>query len=382
VKPVRIWIYFGGLVIGLFCGLSPLAAQPASKPVPTDVDPDPTKDDLDLDDEDAASANDKTIVTDDDNKPWSQGVSAEERKVARKLFLEGNRLFRIPLFAKAAEQYMAALSKWKHPAFYFNLALAQLNLSKEIDARENLERALQHGEEPLGVEQYQEAQKQLKEVRRQLGQLRVICRTPGAEVTLDGVTLFIGPGSYQGWTKAKTHEITAKKAGYLSEARSVTVRSEGIQDVDLKLVTLSEATDASRRWATWKPWAVVAAGGSITAIGGGLHVLASRNFNDFDKEFLALPCVTTNKDLAVPGCPKDDIPSTLNDRLSLAKTQQTIAVGAYVVGGSLMVVGAVLLYLNRPQLIEQRATRLSAGSVSAIPVVSADLLGVLVKVGY
>ncbi|HEX2690676.1 MAG TPA: hypothetical protein VHN14_28865 [Kofleriaceae bacterium] len=137
--------------------------------------------------------------------------------------MEGNRLFKIPLFGRAAEQYTAALRQWKHPAFYFNLALAQLNLGKDVEAHDSLEQALKYGEEPLGAERFQEAKKQLQEVERQLGRLHVTCQTLGAEVTLDGVLLFTGPGSYEGWVKAQDHEITAKNPDYLAQARRVTI---------------------------------------------------------------------------------------------------------------------------------------------------------------
>lgn len=136
--------------------------------------------------------------------------------------------------------------------FHLDLALAQLKRGQEIDARENLEHALQHGEESLGAEQFKEAQKQLREVERQLGRIRVSCQLVGAEVMLDGVALFTGPGSYHGWVKAKDHDLTAKKQGYRSEARRVTVSSGELQDIELRLPTLSKATNTSRRWAAWK----------------------------------------------------------------------------------------------------------------------------------
>lgn len=382
MKTVPSWIFLGVLLIGLVHERAPLRAQPADKDTPADRAPAAPKGLAEPTTDAPAQSDDDPIVTDDDdNKPWSQGVSAENRKAARKLFLEGNRLFRVPLFAKAAEQYMAALGKWKHPAFYFNLALAQLNLGKEVDARESLEQALQYGEAPLGAEQFHEAQKQLKEVRRQLGQIRVTCRTPGAEVTMDGMTLFIGPGSYQGWTKAKTHELTAKKAGYLSEAQRVTVSSEGLRDVELKLVTLSQATDASRRWAAWKPWAVVAAGGLIAAGGGGLHALAARSFDDYDKEVSRL-CSTPAGDPPRVGCTQDEIDPELAVQLQRARRQQVIAVSSYVVGGSLVATGIVLLYMNRPRIAEQAGSSLSAGGVELTPVVSTDMLGLQLSMSH
>lgn len=148
--------------------------------------------------EDDSTEDDSTVV-DEADSPWSAGVSAEDRRTARALLREGSRLYLVPLYAKAAEQYEAALRKWKHPAIYYNLALTQRNLGKEIDARENLEHALKYGEKGLGTKRFGEAQKQLADVSRLLGWLQVTCQTFDAEVTLDGATLFGGPGRYQGW---------------------------------------------------------------------------------------------------------------------------------------------------------------------------------------
>src|SRR5258707_466030 len=87
-------------------------------------------------------SNSDTIATEDDAKPWSQGVPLATRQAAQARFMKGNQLFMVPLFAQAVEQYIAALSQWKHPAFYFNLALAQLNLGQDVEARDNFEQAL------------------------------------------------------------------------------------------------------------------------------------------------------------------------------------------------------------------------------------------------
>lgn len=313
-----------------------------------------------------------------DDRPWNRGVPLEARHAARDLFLEGNRLFRVPLFVQAAEKYTAALARWKHPAFYFNLAVTQLNLGQELEARNNLEQAIKHGAEPLGADEFNEAQKQLRDVERQLGRIRITCQLAGAEVTLDGATVFTGPGSYQTWVKAKAHEITARKQGYLSEARQVAVAPGAVQQAELKLVTLSEATDTSRRWATWKPWAVVGAGVAVAATGGVLHALSSRNFSSYDQEFLQLPCVTM-PDPASPGCARQDIPASLDDRLTLARREQAIAIGGYIVGGALVVAGATLLYMNRPQLLERGAAS-SPRPVAVVPTISPDMIGFLVTV--
>ncbi len=353
VKTSNMLMFIGVLVFGLLSGRAPLYAQSTSAPT----------------------------VVDGDDKPWNRGVPTESRETARALFLEGNRLFKIPLFSKAAEKYSAALATWKHPAFYFNLALAQLNLGQDVEARDNLEQALKQGEEPLGAEQFNEAKKQLQEVEGHLGRLRVSCQTQGAEVTLDGATLFIAPGSYQGWIKAKPHEITAKRAGYLSEAKRVVVAAGQLQDLELKLVTLSEAADTGRRWAVWKPWAVVAAGAALAATGGVFHALSARNFSAYDDGFLQLSCVTMPNRMS-PGCARDDIPTTLNAQLNTARQQQTIAIGGYIAGGTMIATGVVLLYFNRLRLVEQGGIRPSVTDIGVFPAMSPDTLSMLLNISY
>jgi len=363
------------VITGLINHHASLRAQPVEDPVPTSNTSVPTG-------SGSTATSDAPILLNDEDKPWNQGVSLEDRRSARELLLEGNRRFRIPLFTKAAERYVAALSKWKHPAFYFNLALAQLNLSLEVEARENLEHALQYGEEPLGVEQFQEAQKQLQEVERRLGRIRVSCRTPGAKVVLDGMTLFTGPGTYEGWAKAQDHEITARRPGYLFVAKQVTVSSGELQVVELKLITLSEAADASRRWTTWKPWLVIAAGGTIVTAAGLLQGVAARNFNAYNQAFPDLPCADPQK-TNPPGCPKDDPGRMkLDDLLRRATRQQEVAVGGYLAGSSLVAAGVVLLYLNRPRLMERGAALSSVRNIAVVPAVSTDMVGISVTLSH
>jgi len=414
VQTVCSWLFFGIIVAGLIGDSSSLWAQPANDsaatgrderapggdesapsadaptssadtpassvdtPAPSAVTPAPSAGQP-ASPGNAPITSAATIAINAPDEPWSRGVSVENRMAARALFLEGNRLFKIPLFARAAEQYIAALSKWKHPAIYLNLAIAQLIAGQEVEAYTSLERALQYGEKPLGAETFRGAQLQRAEIKRQLGRIRVTCRTQGAQVTLDGVLLFIGPGSYEGWVKAKDHEITARKPKYLSEARRVTVASGQNQDVELKLITLREAAEASRRWKAWKPWVVFAAGGAITAIGGTFHTLSFREFENYDRKFLLLPCANR----APGGCLKNDHDLEqygLNDQLQLARRERVIALGTYVVGGSLLTASLVLLYLNRPRLAERILEDSSSRNVTVIPAVSGDMFGILVDV--
>lgn len=321
-----------------------------------------------------------SITLEGDNAPWNRGVPIAGREAARDLFLEGNRLFKIPLFTKAAKKYVAAIEKWKHPAFYFNLALAQLNLGQEVEAHENLKQAIQHGEEPLGVDQFHEAQKQLAELEHQLGRLRVSCPTAGAEVMLDGAPAFTGPGSYEAWVKPTTHEVSATRPDYLPKASRVTVRPGERKSLDVQLVALIDAEQT--RWARWKPWAVVATGAAVGLTSGGLHAISRQGFKTYDDGFLRSGCATPQTDVptASSGCTDKQLGAPLSGRLRHAVLEQEIAVGGYIAAGALITAGAVLVYLNRPRLVEQDTADPPSLRVAIVPVVSVDMLGVAMTV--
>lgn len=319
-----------------------------------------------------AQAPSEVIEIGGDDRPWNQGVPVAVREAARAQFLEGNRLFRIPLFAQAAEQYAAALAKWKHPAFYFNLALTQLNLGQVVEARDNLEQALRHGEEPLGAARFKVAQEQRARVERELGQIDVTCQIDGAEITLDGATLFIGPGHRRAWVKAKSHEITARKADYLPEAKRVTVPPGQVVSLELQLHRPGDAGLTRRRWSAWKPWAVVVAGGVAAATGGIFHAVSSHDFTQYDNRFAELDCVRVSPF----ACKTRDIPDDLKRTLNDARRYRQLTLAGYTVGGGLIATGVVLLYMNRAHLVEQPVTRSSVPSITIAPTVSPEMVGV------
>jgi hypothetical protein len=291
-----------------------------------------------------AQAVDAPNIAGSDDMPWNKGVADETRAAARVAF----------------------------PAFYFNLALAEINLGQYLDARDNLERAIAYGAEPLRADRFEEATKQLAEVQRHLGRIHVSCATPGAEVTLDGVTLFTGPGNREVWVTARAHELTAKKPEYGTQAKRVTIAPGAREAVTLSPRKLVE----DRPWALWKPWTVVGAGAAIAVAGGVLHVVAANDFDSYDRGFVGLPC-------AMKGCSESQI-EELDPRLSAmlgrARREQNIAVGAYVVGGAAIAAGAVLLYLNRPHLMEREDMSPNGKGIVVIPVVSSDMLGVVMTV--
>lgn len=310
-------------------------------------------------------------VAGSDDMPWNRGIGQDTRIAAREAFLEGNRLFKIPLFSRAAEKYLEAIDKWKHPAFYFNLAIAEINLGQYLEARDSLERALKYGADPLRADRFQEAKKQLVDVEHHLARIRVDCQTPGAEVTLDGATLFTGPGKREVWVTVHAHEIAAKRSQYATAAKRVAVAAGGEETVSLSLRKLVE----DRPWSTWKPWVVVGAGVAVAGAAGVLQALSSRDFNNYDSRFGKLAC-------SAMGCTEQQIAQddpTLTKLLDHARLEKRLAIGGYIAGGAAIAAGAVLVYLNRPHLLTEDVNQNAAG-IAVVPVVSPDTIGIQVMV--
>lgn len=302
----------------------------------------------------AAAWAQEASVQDTGDKPWNEGVSLAQRQAARELFLEGNRLLDVPLFARAAEKYAEALVLWEHPAFHYNLAIAQLNLVQPIEAYESLQKAMQHGAGPLGEREHRQAQDYLERLAQQLGRIAVACDEAGAEVTLDGRLLFTGPGRYEGVVLPGGHQLVASKQGHIPEARQV-VLSPG-DDAEIALVLhVPDRIETERYLPAWAPWATMGASAALLSVGGYLDWHSSRALDTFDTKF---------DEHCRRGCTAMEVPE-LAGELRRAETEKRTALGLYV-GGSLVLVGsAVLVYANRERVIR---SKVRGDSISVIPV--------------
>jgi tetratricopeptide (TPR) repeat protein len=301
---------------------------------------------------------------DDKDKPWFEDTTEEQRAGARQIFLEGNRLIYVPSFAEAAQKYQEAIEIWENPAFYYNLAIAQINLLQPTAAYQSLQKALRYGPVPLGQGQYERALEYMKSLEAQLARVHITCNQPGVEVSLDGKVIFVGPGSYEGVEQPGAHRLVASKEGYLTESRQLVGTPGQETRVDIRL-RVAARLETVRRWAVWKPWAAVA--GSALLLGGAAYLdfKTTSDFEEFDASF---------HQRCPQGCQDAQLPEQFTSQLSSARTQQDVALVTYAAGGALLVTGAVLLYLNRERVIRIDDESDSSG-ISLTPVITTDGAG-------
>jgi len=274
-------------------------------------------------------------------RPWAKGVPEEAQKQALALFEEGNKLFENSEHAASLAKYRQALSVWDHPAIRYNAAVALINLDQPLLANENLELSLRYGDAPFNPETYQQALTYRKLLRGQLAELKVACVESGAEVALDGTTLFVAPGEAARWLTPGTHQLVARKPGYLTETRSLTllpgkpvVETLALQEIG------SLPTRTVRRWPTWKPWAVVGGGMLLSLIGVPVLLEARSNLIAYDDQIVQ-NCPN--------GCPA--VPPAAADLRNRAHTENIVATSLFAVGGAVAASGLVLVLLNQPRTV-------------------------------
>ncbi|WP_052519556.1 hypothetical protein [Archangium violaceum] len=285
--------------------------------------------------------------------PWVRNVSLKEQDAAYALFREGNGFLKNSIFIQAVEKYRQALKHWDHPAIHYNLALALMNFEQPIEAYTHLEAAMRYGPEPLDQERFERARTYKDLLDKQIVRVSVRCDEPGTIVTLDGQTLFVAPGHYEGLARTGIHSVVARKDGHLTYDKSQTWVSGKQVELNLHLVRREDATQYRRQWDEWKPWAVVGSGLAAAVSGGVMHLGAASTYGAFDTKVRECGgCMATPELAAI---------RSRGDNLKQA------AMGAYALGGAALVTGAVLLYLNQPQahLIDPYQ---SEESVNVVPI--------------
>lgn len=306
-------------------------------------------------------------VTDAEGRPWSEGVPLEKRQRAYELFMEGNSIIKEGFFGKAADKYKEAAALWDHPAFHYNLGITQMNLDQLIDAYDRFLAARKHGPRPITKEKFDQAQKYLDMLRKQLGEIEVICNEPGAEVAVDGKPLFAGPGRQRVMVRPGGHRAEATKRGYLPGTEQI-VLNPG----DSKRVTvtpqLPEHLATVRRWPQWIPWAVAGAGAVVLAGAGVMDHRSSRLFDQFDAGF-GVECP------GYIGCQAGKVPIELRAQLDGARTWQWAARATYLVGGLAVTTSAALLFLNRERIVRERRPA-ETGDMSWHPMLTPQGAGV------
>jgi len=274
-------------------------------------------------------------VTRTGSEPWYGQVSAAAQQRAQALFAQAFDKHQQLLRGEAMELYEQALAQWDNPDLRWNLALVLADLGQYLRAHEELERARRWGA-ALGVERLREIDERMHALETQrLGRIETFGEEPLAEITLDGQPWPRSAGRRSKLVLPGEHYIAAHKRGYFPVTRSVYVPAG--QQARVALSMDEDRLIEVRRWRAWKPWAVVAAGVAVAAVGAGLEWRAFAHW-DAAADELERGCST--------GTCEPTPPSSFYDRGQL---ESRIAIGALAGGGAAVALGLGLVWLNQPR---------------------------------
>lgn len=312
------------------------------------------------------------LGADEPERPWAKGVPKDKQARAIALFREGNSALKESLFPKAATTYREALQVWDHPAIHYNLALALVNLDQPIEVHEHLTAALKFGAAPLDDDKYQQAQRYLALIERQLTKVKVTCTFTGAQVKLDGRPLFVGPGSWEGQVRAGPHTLTASQEGLLSDERSVVLAGGDTQTFDLKVFRTEELTEYRQAFSSVIPWSVLGAGVAALGAGVGVHLAARQGFTQYDDTVAS--CAASSGGSCPPS---PDLQLARNSAASM----QTGAYVLYGVGGAALATSAILFYVGRP-VAYRKSVNVEAQKVTVVPFITPTSAGALAAIEF
>ena len=287
-----------------------------------------------------------------DTSPWSAGITDDQKAKAKVLLDAGNAKFVEHDYGAALEQYTAAVAVWDHPAIRFNMVRCLVQLGRNLEAAENLDKALQYGAAPLESAIYDEAIGYQKLLASQIANVTVTCDQPGVAVRLDGKPFATCPGKATQRVLAGQHQIVGTARGLLTRTEEIVLAGGSARDVPIKLDPPERAAKIVHRWPAWVPWTVFG-GGVALAAGGGLAIaLGQSEMQSFDK-FVDDRCTGQCK------------PGALSDVMYLkdgAQLKGALGTGLLITGGAAVATGAVMLYLNRGRTVYPEVMPIAGGA--------------------
>ena len=147
-----------------------------------------------------------------ESAPMTTTAAATER--AKKLQLEGARLFDEGKFPQAYVAFLAAWGVSKLPSIAANLADCEMNLGKFREAADHFRYVAKDTSTDSKPEERKRAQAKLDDVLKRLGAITVIVPVDDADVTLDGAPLGKSPMHETVYVDPGSHTLDATHEGY------------------------------------------------------------------------------------------------------------------------------------------------------------------------
>ncbi|MGA9656701.1 MAG: tetratricopeptide repeat protein, partial [Polyangia bacterium] len=131
---------------------------------------------------------------------------------AQELLSQGSKLYGQGDVIGALEKFQAAYAAFPSPKLMFNIAQAERELGRPVEAMEAFEKFLE-GATDASPDKIADARKSVAQFQKSLGRILVECGTSGVEVSVDGGRVGVTPLPGPIWATPGIHQVAARHAG-------------------------------------------------------------------------------------------------------------------------------------------------------------------------
>ena len=205
-------------------------------------------------------------------QPAAATATTSDKVAARALLREGTRLFDKGQHEAALERFTRAHALYPSPKLLYNIAQANRELGRKVEALAAFEGFLAQVEKPP-ARLAAEVRRSVAELQAQLAELQIRVDVTGAELQLDGKPLGLAPLPDSVWVTPGAHEIAARKHGFLPARKAIEARAGGVEQLAITLSPLTRVGGVGPGQSGpvaiapiyKRPWFWVVVGGAVVA---------------------------------------------------------------------------------------------------------------------
>lgn len=255
-------------------------------------------------------------------------ASPEARQEASSRFARGVQFYNDGDFKLALIEFQRAYEIVPSYKFLYNIGQVNLQLSAYAKSLQALERYLQEGADRVPAERRAEVEKDIASLKTRTARVTLTSNVEGAEFLLDDNLVPQDQLAVPVLVDAGDHRISARKNGYVSNSKAVTLAGGDVLSVNVDLTevptmgtTIVTEQGTSYTWAGWVGTGVLASAAVVTGL-------------------LASSSAAELKDLrASPRATREDLDSQ-------ERNVKQYALATDVLAGSAIIAGGVTLYLT------------------------------------
>jgi tetratricopeptide (TPR) repeat protein len=252
--------------------------------------------------------------------PTPAGAPSTERlNEARAHYDRGLKLFDDGAYDGARVEFQQAYDIQPSFKILYNLGLVHKQLVDYASALSSFERYLSEGGLNIDENRRAEVAREVASLKARVGTLNITTNVPGAEVSVDDVSIGRTPLSSPLRVNPGNRKISATKAGRVPASRVIQVTGSSVMNVQLELPETRTVVvvDKPTRRVPWGGWAITGALALGAGATGYLALQSDSKLDDARAKFNADP---------------DDLSSRSSTTRALGIATDVLAVGAVAAG--------------------------------------------------